>query len=145
VVLATRLAPIRGVRPGRSAPFLARTLRLSWLARDQSSRPARPSRSSSAWCNRCHTPARCQSRRRRQQVTPLPQPISWGSSSQAIPLRRTKRMPVSAARSGTRGRPPFGFGGSGGSSGAIRVHNSSLTTGLLMPSRSSSPAPPIRF
>jgi hypothetical protein len=46
---------------------------------------------------------------RRQHVMPLPQPISWGSISQGMPLRRTKRMPVRAARSGTGGRPPFGL------------------------------------
>jgi hypothetical protein len=33
--------------------------------------------------------------------------------------------PVSAARSDTRGRPPFGFGASGGMSGAIRNRNAS--------------------
>ncbi len=76
MVLRAQLAPIGGVGPGRRPPFFARTLRLSWLARDQSSRPAWPSRSNNAWCSRCHTTARCQSRSRRQQVTPLQQPIS---------------------------------------------------------------------
>ena len=47
-----------------------------------------------------------------------PQPISWGSISQGMPVLSTKRMPVRQARSGTRGRPPLGLGGSGGSSGA---------------------------
>ena len=37
-----------------------------------------------------------------------------------MPVFSTNRIPVSAARSDTRGRPPLGFGGSGGSSGAIR-------------------------
>jgi SAM-dependent methyltransferase len=39
-------------------------------------------------CSRCQTPARCQSPRRRQQVTGLPQP-SWrvGSSRQGMPVR----------------------------------------------------------
>ena len=40
----------------------------------------------------------------------------------------------------TRGRPPLGLGGSGGSSGATRAHNSSLTSGLLMP-KSTMPPP----
>jgi hypothetical protein len=49
-----------------------------------------------------------------------------------MPLLSTKRMPVKAARSGTRGRPPLGLGGSGGKSGAIVSHNVSLTNGLLI-------------
>ena len=43
-----------------------------------------------------------------------------------------RRNMIKAARSGTRGRPPLGLGGSGGSSGATMAHNSSLTRGLLM-------------
>jgi hypothetical protein len=58
---------------------------------------------------------------------PLPQPISWGSISQGMPLLRTKRMPVRAARSGTGGRPPFGLRRRFGRSGAIRAHNLSPT------------------
>jgi hypothetical protein len=42
----------------------------------------------SAWWSCCHTPARYQSRRRRQQVTGLPQPSCWtGSSRQGTPVR----------------------------------------------------------
>ena len=41
-------------------------------------------------------------------------------------------IPVSAARSDTRGRPPFGFGGSGGISGAIRAHNASGNSSFAM-------------
>ena len=37
------------------------------------------------WCRRSQTPASCQSRSRRQQVMPVPQPISWGSISQGMP------------------------------------------------------------
>ena len=40
-------------------------------------------------------------------------------------------MPVKQARSGTRGRPPLGLGGSGGSSGATMAHSSSLTKGFM--------------
>jgi hypothetical protein len=47
---------------------LARTLIESTLARDQSIPPSQPSWSNTTWCSRCHTPARCQSRSRRQQV-----------------------------------------------------------------------------
>jgi hypothetical protein len=42
-------------------------------------------------------------------------------------------MPVRAARSAIRGRPPVGLGRSAGKSGAISAHSASLTNGLLMP------------
>jgi len=58
---------------------------------------------------------------------PLPHPISRGSISHGMPLLRTKTIPVSTARSGTRGRPPFGFGGSGGSSDSTTAQSSSVT------------------
>ncbi len=38
-----------------------------------------------------------------EQVMPEPQPISWGSISQGMPLFSTNRMPVRAARSSMRG------------------------------------------
>src|SRR5215218_7945941 len=93
---------------------------------------ASPRRSKSTRCSFSHTPASSQSRRRRQQVLPEPQPISWGSISQGMPLLRTKMMPDKAARSSTRGRPPRGFGGSGGSRGSMSSHSSSVTSFLLM-------------
>src|ERR687886_1556652 len=132
VALAARFAAIRRIRSGFLAPLLAGAKALSALARLQSILSAVPNRSKNAWWRRSHTPARCHSRRRRQHVTPLPQPISWGSISQGMPLLSTKMMPVKAARSGTRGRPPVGLGGSGGSSGAMISHRASLTNGLLI-------------
>jgi hypothetical protein len=93
---------------------------------------ASPNRSKRTRCKRSQTPASCQSRSRRQHVTPLPQPISWGNSSHGMPVFNTKMIPVSAARSDTRGRPPLGLGGSTGRSGWITFHNSSLTNGLLI-------------
>jgi len=62
-------------------------------------------------------------RRRRQQV---------------MPVRSTNRIPVRAARSFSRGRPPFGLGGSGGISGSMIAHKASETKGfqaiaLLLP------------
>jgi len=125
-------AAIGGVRARRRAPLLAGTLALSTLARAQSMRSAAPNWSNRTRCKRCQTPAAVQSCKRRQQVTPLPQPSSWGSSSHGMPLMSTKRIPVNAARSGTRGRPPRGLGGSGGNSGAIAAHNSSDTSGFAM-------------
>jgi hypothetical protein len=132
VALRARFATIRWIRPGFSAPPGAGTLAESSDARDQSIRSACPSLSSSTWCTRRHTPASCQSRRRRQHVIPLPHPISCGSISQGIPLRSTNRIPVSATRFGTRGRPPFGLGGSGGSSGSMIAHSPSGSNGFAM-------------
>ena len=132
VALAARFALVRWIRAGLLAPLLAGMLALSRLARRQSIWSAAPRRSSSAWWRRSQTPAACQSRKRRQHVTPLPQPISWGSISHGMPDLSTKMMPVRAARSGTRGRPPFGFGGSGGSSGAMISQSSSTTSGLAI-------------
>jgi hypothetical protein len=132
MALRARFAAIRRIRAGFSAPPGAGTLAESSEARDQSIWSAAPSWSSSAWCTWCQTPASCQSRKRRQQVIPEPQPNSWGSSSQGMPVRRTKMMPVSAARFGTRGRPPLGLGGSGGSSGATMFHRSSGKIGLAI-------------
>lgn len=128
MALRARFAFIRRIRAGPLAPLFAATVALSTLARDQSIVSASPSRSSRVRWSRCHTPAACQSRRRRQQVTPLPQPISCGSISQGMPLRNTKMIPPSALRLSIRGRPPFGFGGSGGSSGSMIAHSSSDTS-----------------
>lgn len=101
MALAARFAAICRIRPGFVAPLLAAAKALSTLARLQSIWSAVPKRSNSAWCRRTHTPACCQSRKRRQQVTPLPQPISWGNISQGIPLFSTKMIP-----SRPRGRAP---------------------------------------
>lgn len=131
VPLGARFAAIRGVGADRLAPLCVGSFALSRRARSHAMHPAWPRRSSRVCCNRSQTPAACQSRSRRQQVTPDPQPISCGSSSHASPALRTKMIPVKQARSGTRGRPPFGFGGSGGSRGATSAQRSSVTNGLL--------------
>lgn len=130
--LRALFAAIRWILPGFFAPPGDATEAASIETRLQSMRSACPSRSSKTWWRRSQTPAFCQSRRRRQQVMPLPQPISLGSISQGMPLRRTKRMPVKAARSDTRGRPPFGFGFSGGNKGAINSHSLSSTSGRIL-------------
>lgn len=120
---------------GRWPPFfapLAGTVELSMLARLQSIRSALPNRSRSTRCNRCQTPACCQSRSRRQQVIPLPQPISRGRYSHGIPVVSTNTIPLKHARSGTRGRPGFFFGRGSGSKGSTTFHNSSLTSGVAM-------------
>jgi hypothetical protein len=134
MALRAQLAAIRRILASRFAPPGAGTLALSSDARVQSIRPASCSRCRSARCKRLQTPARCQSRKRRQHVMPLPQPSSWGSISHGMPLFKTNTMPVRAARSVIwRGRPPLGLGGSAGKSGAMISHNPSLMSGVLMP------------
>jgi len=132
MMFRARFAFIRRVGAGLIAPLFAATVAESTDARSQSICPARPNFSRSRWCNRSQTPALCHSFSRRQQVMPLPQPISLGSISQGMPLRRTNRMPVNAARSDTRGRPPFGFGFSGGNRGAICSQSLSSRSGRIL-------------
>jgi hypothetical protein len=108
VPLRAGLAAVGRVRAGELALPLAGKEALSSEQRDQSIAFAAPSRSSSTRWSRCQTPALCQSRKRRQQVMPQPQPISRGSISQGMPDFSTNRMPVSAAPCGPRragGRP----------------------------------------
>ena len=105
MVLRARLAAIRRIRAGVRSPFFAGTLLESSAARDESSWSASLNRSRSTWWSVYHTPASRQSRSRRQQVMPLPQPISGGSISHGMPLFNTNRIPVSAARSATGAGP----------------------------------------
>ena len=127
VAFGAEPASIGWVGASRGTPFLAAMDELSTQARLQSIRSASRNRRNNSRCRRSHIPAVCQSRSRRQQVTPEPHPISAGSNSQGMPVRRTNRMPVSAARYGTRGRPPFGFGAASGSKGSIINQSSSGT------------------
>jgi hypothetical protein len=96
---------IRGIFACQRPPKTARIEALSMLALSQSSLSSRLKRSRSACSNFFHTPRRCHARIRRQQVTPEPHPISWGSISQGMPLLRTKTIPVKQARSSTGRRP----------------------------------------
>lgn len=122
--------PISRVFAGEYPPKTARKLWLSTTAFDQSSSPARPRRSRRTCNSFFQTPRRCQSRSRRQQVTPEPQPISWGNIHQGMPLWRTKIMPVRQARSPTGGLPRFpGPALCAGRSGWTVSHNSSDTRG----------------
>jgi hypothetical protein len=132
MALRARFSLIRWIRSGLCTPLLAGMEAESSEARSQSIWSASPRRSSRMRCSRSHTPASCHSRKRRQQVIPDPQPISFGSISQGMPLLRTKTMPVRAARSSMRGLPPSGFGGSGGRSGSMVSHSSSVTSSLAM-------------
>ncbi len=133
VVFAPGFSPIRWIRPRFLPPKRARTDALSATARDQSSTSALFKCASNRSCMFCQMPACCQACRRRQQVIPLPQPISWGRYSQGIPVRKTNRMPVRACRLGTAGRPLLLGGLSGGRRGAIRSQSLSGKIGRAMP------------
>lgn len=130
VVFAARFSAVGRIWTRLWSPFFAGTLALSREARLQSIWSARPSSSRSTRWSRCQTPDSCQSLNRRQQVIPLPQPSSCGRYSHGIPVFSTNRMPVRAARFGTRGRPPFGLAGSAGRRGSIRFQSASDTNGL---------------
>jgi hypothetical protein len=133
MALRARFASIRWIRAGFVAPPGAATLAASIAARDQSICSAWPSWFNNTWWSFCHTPARCHARKRRQQVIPLPQPISCGSISHGMPLLSTKTMPDSAARCGTGRRPPLGRGRGGGNNGSMSPHNSSDTSSCAIP------------
>lgn len=132
MTLRATLTAIRGIRPCFLPPKTARTEQLSMTAHERLIWPASPSSLSNISQIACHTPSCCQSRSRRQHVMPHPQPSSCGRYSQGQPVFSTNRIPVRQARSETRGRPPLGFGGSGGNSGRIRSHNASGNNGLAM-------------
>lgn len=134
VVLRAVLAAIRGAGSGLGPPKTARTDELSTTARDQSILSASLNLPSSTRCTLAHTPASCQSRRRRQQVMPLPKPSSRGNSSQGMPVRSTKRMPQSTARLSRGLRPGYRrrrFLG-GGRMGSISSHKELSRIGLAM-------------
>jgi hypothetical protein len=136
MALRAWFALIRRILACSLLPFftpLALTVCESKEALDQSISPAWLRVSSSSLCSFFQTPAFSQSRKRRQQVIPEPQPISWGSISHCNPLLSTNTMPVRVARFGIRGRPPFGLGGSGGKSGSITSHNLSGINSFAIP------------
>lgn len=135
MMLAARFAEVRRVRPRLSPPKTARTELESATARDQSIWSAAWSRARSSWWRRSHTPACCQSRSLRQQVMPLPQPISKGRSFHPIPVFRTKRIPVRAARLGIGLRPGCRLRrGFSGKSGLMISHNLSSTNAFAISS-----------
>lgn len=132
VMLATAFSTIGRVGAGFLPPVSALSIALSTSARDQLIWSARCNFASKTRCSLSHTPAACQAVKRRQQVMPLPQPISCGKSSQAMPVFSTKRIPVNALRLPTGGRTPLGKRFNGGSSGSITSHNSSESKGLAI-------------
>lgn len=124
VVFGALFAPVRRVLPRLLAPPGAGTLPESREARDQSILSALVSSwRRTAW-SLSQTPCSFQSRSLRHSVIPL-HPSSWGKSSQARPVFRTKRMPRRAIRFRTGGRPMLPGGRSGGRSGSTTAHRSS--------------------
>ena len=142
VVFRALLTAIGWVRSSFFPPRSARTDALSTTAQRRSSRPRRRSSASNTPCNRRQTPARCHRTKRRQQVLPDPQPISLGSICHGMPLRRTKKMPVNAARFEIGGRPIRPRRGLG-SKGSIRAHKASSRSrlDLRMADRTKRPHP----
>jgi hypothetical protein len=133
MALRARFSAIRRVGASGFAPPGAGTLPASNEARDQSNCLASDSLSNNTRWSRSHTPACCQSRNRRQQVIPLPQPISKGNISQGMPVLSTNSISPKAAPSETRGRPPLGFSPSGGNKGSITCQSSLLTSCFPIP------------
>lgn len=133
MVFAPRFGSIGGVRSCFFPPNTARTELLSTTARDQSSCSAMWSFSNNTRCSCGQTPAHCQSRKRRQQVMPEPQPISCGKSSQGMPVFKTKRMPVKAFRLSSGLRPGCRRRrGLLGINGSIKCQSSSSTSGFAI-------------
>jgi hypothetical protein len=123
--------PIRSAGAGVAPPKTARIEALSITARDNRIDPRFPKQRSNRRWTWGHTLAWVQSRSRRQQVTPLPQPISKGNMFQVTPLLRMKMMPVRQARFDTWGRPPFGEAARLGKSGSTSFHNLSGTNAVI--------------
>jgi len=131
VMLRAVLAAVHGAGAGFFPPRTARTDAESAVARDQSIRSAWWSLVSSTACSVFHTRALRQAFRRFHRVIPQ-QPISWGKSSQAMPVLRIKRMPVRQSRSLLGGWPPLEEASCLGSKGSTTDHSSSVTIGLDM-------------
>ena len=135
MVFRAFFAAIRRIWSGFRPPKTARTEAESTTARQKSIWSASRNLLSKTWWILSQTPAFCQSRRRRQQVMPEPQPISCGRSCHEMPVLSTKRIPVRTARSGTGFRPGyrnlrFFFG----IKGSMICHSSSFNIGFAMSS-----------
>jgi hypothetical protein len=130
VELGSWLAAVDRICAHMVPPRLARTLMVSTLARDQSSRPATPSRSSTSRWRASNTPARAHSSKRRQTVAGEPQPSSLaGSSRHGVEVRAMNTIAAKQLRSETvRRRPPYGGRGGVGKSGTTNCHSWSETS-----------------
>ncbi len=133
MVLGTVFPAIYRARTRFFPPCTARTEAESTKARDQSMAFDRRNRFSNSPCSFVQTPRWFQSRSRRQQLMPLPHPISWGRYSHGMPVLSTNRIPDNAARSSSGGRPRFpGPLRCLGSRGRINSQSSSVTNGLVI-------------
>ena len=132
VVFGAQFPSIRGIRTCFRPPKTARTEPESTTAREKSIWSDSRSLLSKTLCTLSHIPAFCQSRSRRQQVIPEPQPISCGRYSHGMPVLSTNRIPVKTSRLPTGGLPPLGDGSCLGNMGSIICHNSSGNSGLAM-------------
>jgi hypothetical protein len=135
MMLRPRLPAVRGIGARLRPPKTARTDDESTTAREKSILSAPRSLFKRVRWTVSHTPALCQSRRRRQQVMPV-HPISRGKSSHGMPVFKTNRIPVSTARLSLGFRPGYRrrrrFTGK---CGAITPHNASskITLAMEMP------------
>jgi hypothetical protein len=132
VMLRPQFPSIRCIRARFRPPKTARTEAESTIAREKSILSFSRRCLSKMRCILSQMPAFCQSCKRRQQVMPEPQPISFGKYCQGIPVLSTKIIPVRALRSSTGGLPPLGRGGCLGKTGSTSFHNWSFTSGLAM-------------
>jgi len=132
MVFGAGFAAIRRIWTGLVPPKTARTDVESTAARDQLIWSASRNRPKSTRWILFQTPFLCHSANRRQQVIPLPQPISCGRSSQPIPVLSTNRMPVSTARLSSGLRPGYRLRRrlGGGSTGSMICHNWSSKIGF---------------
>lgn len=132
VMFRPQFPSIRCIRARFRPPKTARTEAESTTAREKSIWSAWRSLFKRTWWILSQMPFSFQLCRRRQQVIPLPQPISLGRYSQGIPVFSTKRIPVNTLRLLTGGRPPLGFNAGFGSNGSMNFHSSSLRSGLAI-------------
>lgn len=121
VPLRARLAAVRRIRPGLRAPL--------WHAPRRC--PATPG-SIRGGPRRAVAPAARGAAPPRLRPCATPTAAATGASRHWMLVRGTNKMPASAMRSGTRGLPPFGFGGSSGNSGEIAAQRSSGTRGAAI-------------
>ena len=130
-----------GFDPVSSPPFLSPTTRYRRRSGSRRSRwpcPGGRAAGGAAASRRrpLAGPAACTSR---SCLTCSPSPGSTadaaGRLQRATPMRSTNTIPARQLPSGTRGRPNSGSAGSGGRSGAISRHNSSIITDAAMSGR----------
>jgi len=116
-------------RPHCSAPFFAGAKLASAKLSLQSSRPCSSNSAKKVRQISSQSPCSSHCASRRQQVLGLG--YSGGNSRHGAPVRRIHSRPSSTRRLSHQGRPPFGWGGGGGSRGSIFAHCSSVSNTRL--------------